>query len=429
MGVISTSLALRMLLKDAGRSRESLKRLVNRRIRQMLIAAYEAPRHREAMRRAGYHPAHDFAGPEDLAILPPMTKAELKQSPLDFVQRGAADRLDRCFKDKTSGSTGTPLAVYRSARERDIQIAKWLRVLIQNGYRPTDKVLSFTSPERLGEGRSVLQRLGLPRRKAVDSTLPVGVLADELLRYRPDVVYAVRTSLLLVAENLENRGLPPPGIKLLVATGEVICNHARRQCRETLGVDVTETYGTVEMGVMAYQCPERIGLNLIEDCTWFEFLDEAGKPAKPGELARVVVTDLHGRLMPFIRYEQGDLATYRLAQNERGETVRVIDRIVGRQDDIVRLPDGSVLTYLDFYDLRYGYPGLQQLRVTQTGPLAFLVELVADPEYLREVRSDLLARLSRLSAQPLQFELRRVDQIAPDSSGKLRMLVAEHGNS
>jgi phenylacetate-CoA ligase len=424
MSVFSSSLALSQLLLDARRSSAELQPIILERLKQVLVAATGVPRHREMMRQAGYDPRRDFNGLADLAMMPLMTRTDLKLSPEAFLQEHAARRLDDFHKDRTSGSTGMPLTVYRSRRERDIQIAKWLRVLFLNGYRITDKVLSFTAPGRLAEGRSMLQKFGLLRRMAVDYTLTPEERTNAFLQYRPRVVYGVCTSLLMVAEELKRRGVMPAPVKLMVAGGEVIDTQARSRCRESFGTDITEIYGTVEMGVMAYQTPGEAALSLIEDCTLFEFLDDAGNPAKAGQLARVVVTDLNGQLMPFIRYEQRDLAIYRLKPDTRGEMVRVIERIVGRQDDIVRLPDGSALTFLDLYNLRYGYPEIQQLRVTQRAPLSFLVEIVADADYFRAIRGDVLQGLKGLSKLPLEFELRRVDQITPGLGGKMRILVA-----
>lgn len=429
MSMVTSTFALVRLLSDARRSPAELGATITEKLKKVLVAAADVPRHRNVMRQAGYDPRRDFGGLSDLSIMPVMSKADLRRTPDAFLQVDASGHLHTSFSDRTSGSTGMPLTVYRSSRERDIQVAKWLRVLFLGGYRPTDKVLSFTSPGRLAEGRSVLQRFGLLRRKAVDYTLPPEALADELLQYRPDVVYGVRTSLLMVAEELERRGIKAPPIKLLVAGGEVIDAQTRQRCRDVFGVEITETYGTVEMGVMAYQRQGQDGLSLIEDCTLFEFLDEEGNPAKPGQLARIVVTDLHGSLMPFIRYDQGDLATYSLRQNAAGETVRVIDRIIGRQDDIAHLPDGRFLTYLDFYDLRYGYGGLRHIRVTQHSPLFFLVEVVAAPDYFQSIREDLAHRLRKLSTIPVEFEIRLVERIDPDPSGKMRMLVSKLGGS
>jgi phenylacetate-coenzyme A ligase PaaK-like adenylate-forming protein len=385
------------------------------------------PYYGEAMRKAGYDPLSDFGGIEDLSVLPITRKADIKARPEAFVQSAESGELERYFLDRTSGSTGIPLTVYRSPGERDIQVAKWLRVLVLSGYRPTDKVLSFTSPGRLSEGRTALQRLGLLRRKPIDYTLPPEDLADALLGYRPDVVYGVRTSLLMVAEELQRRGRPVPPVKLLVAGGETIDPRTRIRCRDVFGVDITETYGTVEMGVMAYQKRGGSGLSLIEDCTLFEFLDEEGKPARPGQLARIVVTDLHGWLMPFIRYDQGDLGIHRIVHNAHGEMVRVIDRIIGREDDLAPLPDGRFLTYLDFYEVMDVYPGVKRFRIRQQSPDSFIVELVADLQYYRTVQEELLKKLRGLSRHPLRFEVGLVQDIAPDPSGKLRILVSEVG--
>lgn len=425
MSVITSTASIVRLLFDARCSRSELEATITARLKNVMVAAASVPHYQEQMRKASYDPRRDYTGPGDLALLAVTLKADIKISPESFVQAQEADRLERYFSDRTSGSTGMPLTVYRSPRERDIQIAKWLRVLFLSGYRPTDKVLSFTSPGRLAEGRSVLQRFGLLRRKAVDYTLPPEALADELLQYRPDVVYGVRTSLLMVAEELERRGIKAPPIKLLVAGGEVIDAQTRQRCREVFGADITETYGTVEMGVMAYQRQGQDGLSLIEDCTLFEFLDEEGNPAKPGQLARIVVTDLHGGLMPFIRYDQGDLATYSVRQNAHGETVRVIDRIIGRQDDIAHLADGRFLTYLDFYEAMDVYPGVERFRIRQQAPDRFLIELVAGLDYYRTIQGELLTKLQALSPLPLRFDMQLVQRIDPDPSGKMRMLVSE----
>lgn len=417
--------ALCRLLLDSRRSRAELDRVIAARLRKVLLAAAAVPHYREQMRKSGYDPQRDFTGTKDLAVLAVTLKSDIKASPESFVREGESERLPRYFSDRTSGSTGMPMTVYRSPDERAVQIAKWLRVLVLNGYRPTDKVLSFTSPGRLAEGRSALQRFGLLRRQALDYTLPPEALTDALIRYQPDVVYGVRTSLLMVAGELERRGVSVAPIKLLVAGGEVIDAQTRRRCRQILGAEITETYGTVEMGVMAYQRRGESGLNLIEDCTLFEFLDERGDPALPGQLARLVVTDLHGGLMPFIRYDQGDLVTYSLRKNAHGETVRVIDRIVGRQDDVAPLPDGRLLTYLDFYEIMDVYPGVERFRIRQLAPDGFDLEVVAGQEYYGNIHGELLTKLQALSRLPLRFNVRRVERIDPDPSGKMRMLVSE----
>jgi phenylacetate-CoA ligase len=420
----STAWTLGRLLRDSARSHGEIKRLASSRLKAVLEAATGVPHYRSIMERLGYDPRRDYRGPEDLSVWPVTGKAHVKADHDAMLREGARQYLDACFVDRTSGSTGIPLTIYRRPDERAVHVAKWLRVLIGGGYRPHDRVLSFTAPGRLGEGRSGLQRFGLFRRRAVDFTLPAAACADAVLDYRPHVLYGNRTSLIRVADELARRGMCNVAPKLVVATGEIIDAPDRAICRQVFGTEITETYGSVEMGVMAYQQQGDDVLSLIEDCTFFEFLDEQGRPAPPGQPARVVVTDLFGQLMPLIRYEQGDFAVYAYRENERGERVRVIEQILGRQDAVLHLPDGRSLTFLDFYDVRYGFPELRRLRITQTAPDALVVDVVADSGYFDAIRQELERRLRRIGGPGLRYEVRRVEEIPPDPNGKLRCLVS-----
>ena len=423
MGVLSTTSAFARLLLEARRPLRELAPIVGERLRGVLLAAKAVPYYREQMKRAGYDPERDFSGPDDLSLLPVTHKNDVKAAPDAFIRDGCS-ASSAFFSDYTSGSTGAPLGIHRSESERAVQLAKWLRVLVASGYRPTDKVYSFTSPARLKHGKNPLQHIGLFRRLPVDYRLTPDEYADLLLRYRPNVIYGVRTCLLMLADELERRGSPLPHIKLIIAGGEVIDDQTRRRCRQIFGVDITETYGSIEMGVMAHRRPGESGLGPIEDCTFFEFLDEHGRPAKAGQLARIVVTDLHGHFMPMIRYDQGDLAIYSWRRNVHGEPVRVIDRIVGRQDDVAVLSDGHVLTYLSFYDILCPYPGVDRFRVTQRAHDDFLVELVSTPDYFSQAESEIHCMLQKLSLLPLRFEMRRLDRIDADRGGKRRVLVS-----
>jgi phenylacetate-CoA ligase len=71
-----------------------------------------------------------------------------------------------------------------------------------------------------------------------------------------------------------------------------------------------------------------------------EILDDGDRPCRPGQIGRVMITDLHNFAFPLIRYEIGDFA-------EVGETCRcgrglpVLKRIVGRTRNMLVLPNGD----------------------------------------------------------------------------------------
>ena len=417
--------ALHQVMRDVKFSRSKLDKLIHARLKTVLISAYQhVSYYRELMQKENFNPIRDYRGPEDLAMLPITTKDVLKQRGImAFVSEGA--NLSDCFSDTTSGSTGIPITVYRDPCARALQIAKWLRVLFVNGYSPHQRVMSLTSPSRLTEGRSIIQRFGILRRLAVDYLCPPEELVDILLTYKPHVLYGNRSHLDLMALELDSRGMRPEGLRLLIGGAEVIQGSSRQLYQEHFGVELIETYGSVEMGTMAYETPSHHGLNLSEDLTYFEFLDKEGNPVCSGVPGRVVVTDLAGTLMPFIRYDQGDIAVFENVDGTAGDTHRRIKQIIGREDDYAILPDGTHRPFHDFYEVMDKYHDIRQFRIVQKKRNLFHVLIVADTAYLITIRNDLLDRLRKKFPPTVNFELIQKERLEPDPSGKIRMLVSE----
>jgi phenylacetate-CoA ligase len=417
--------ALRQVMHDASLSSVALDTIVRQRLKAVLVSAYlHVPYYRESMRSAGYNPVRDFRGSTDLACLPITTKKILKENGItEFIRHGTD--LSKCFQDTTSGSTGVPLSLYRDAYERSVQIAKWLRVLFVNGYSVRDRVMSLSGPTRLTEGRSLLQHFGLLRRSPIDYTLTPDKLVDALLEYKPDVIYGGRSFLELMCMELERRPARVNPVKLVIATNEMIREGSRELCRRHFGVDLTESYGSVEMGVMAHETPDHNGLHLCEDLTFFEFLNDQDKPVSSGQRGRVVVTDLTGKLMPFIRYDQGDWVLFKEEEQADGRKRRRITRIVGRDDDYVLLPDGRRGTFDCFAEVIDVYQGIKQFRIIQKSKSLFQVLIVAERGYIATIREDLIRSLEAAFLPGVQYEVTPVDRIGADPNGKTRLFICE----
>jgi len=420
--------ALHQVMHDSKLSQPQLDELVYQRLKEVLVSAYlHVPYYRKLMQTISYDPTQNYRGVEDLSLLPITTKEVLKQRQSnEFMWEG--HDLSRCFCEHTSGSTGIPLAVHRTPRERAVQIAKWLRVLFLNGYSTRDKVLSLSNPlnfENVKRNISLIQKLGFLRRIAVDFTLPPAKLADVLLDIKPDVLYGNRSHLDLVALELKRRGIQAEGLKLVVATGEVISDSSRRLFREYFGVEIVESYGSVEMGVMAYETQEHDGLHLCEDLTYFQFLDEENNPVAPGVPGRVIVTDLTARLMPFIRYEHFDYVVFQKVENENTGILRRVTQIIGRNEDFILLRDGTKRSPLDLTHILQPYSQIFQFQIIQVSQNHFKLLAVADSAYLDFIHDQLLRKFEEMLSKLASFEICQVDRIEPDSSGKTRRFISK----
>ncbi|MFC2169343.1 phenylacetate--CoA ligase family protein [Acidobacteriota bacterium] len=417
--------AMYQVRHDAKLPRSKLEKVIHRRLKTVLVSAYQyVSYYRELMQSVGYDPVIDYRGREDLVFFPITTKEIIKQRGIKaFVKKGG--NLTNSFSDTTSGSTGIPLRIYRTSHERTIQIAKWLRFLFINGYNIRDKVMSLSSPWRHIENKNFIQKIGFLRRLAVDYSLPPEEIVDIFLAYEPDVLYGNRTHLDLMAQELKRRGIRPKGLKILIGTADIIHDRTRRFYRKNFGVELIESYGSVEMGIMAQETPFHDGLHLCEDLTYFEFLDKDGTPVLPGMPGRVVVTDLFGKLMPFIRYDQGDLATVEQESGFDTDFRRKIRQIIGREDDIGLLPDGTRFYYHEFDMVLSKYEEISQFRILQQTRNLFKIFIVADTSYILDIHDDIISQLKRRFPPVAKFEIVQVERITPDLSGKLRMFISE----
>jgi len=304
-------------------------------------------------------------------------------------------------------------------------MAKWLKVLFINGYSLFDKVMSLKVPDRMDRMVSAVQQIGMFRRLQMSSLLPPEQIVETFLAFHPQAIYGSCSILKLMALELKRRLQKPVKMKLLMQHGELVSRATRILCHEQFGIELLDAYGSVEMGVMAYETFARDGLHLCEDLTYFEFIDDYGEPVLPGESGRVVVTDLTSTCMPFIRYDQGDRVVFEEVEDKRGQRVRRITKIFGRNDDRMYFSDGTSQPCTALYDVMNQYESIIQYRVVQNSTDVWHLSVVADPLKWTVIESDLLYRLEKRFPQINRFNFKRLDRLEVDNSGKIRTFVSK----
>lgn len=90
-------------------------------------------------------------------------------------------------------------------------------------------------------------------------------------------------------------------------SAEPLPEELRRHFREVWGIEGFQGYGTAELGIVAFECPERLGMHLGGQVV-VELLDPSTRqPVGDGEVGEVVVTALRPAY-PLIRLATGDLS-------------------------------------------------------------------------------------------------------------------------
>lgn len=146
---------------------------------------------------------------------------------------------------------------------------------------------------------------------------------------------------LLLAEEIHKRGIRDR-IKLVrgIFGSERWGEKMRARIEELLDIETFDIYGLTEIygpGI-AIDCPEHCGLHYWHDYLLFEIIDPAtGRQLQPGEEGELVITTLTKEGMPLLRYRTRDITSIITEQCPCGSPHPMIDRILGRTDDMIKI--------------------------------------------------------------------------------------------
>jgi phenylacetate-CoA ligase len=305
------------------------------------------PFYRELFDRSGVRP-DEIRTAADLARLPVVSKRDFLTRPIEELIAQGSDPTSFVLR-ATSGSSGLPFTIRRSAHEEDLLRVVLTRIGYYHGFRPTLKHAKVVYP-REGKSsedairavaRGTLERMKLLRLRPIDCRLPPEEIHAQLADYQPDFVSGYSGTLARVARlnDPRKRAFRP---RVVVTGSEVLTPSMRRDIEEGFGARVFDTYGSHEFTRIAYECRLGGDLHVCDDTVVLEVLAE-GRPVAPGERGEVVVTGLHSLTMPFIRYSLGDLVVRGEELCGCGQPFSTIRDVQGRVVDLFTRGDGRAL--------------------------------------------------------------------------------------
>lgn len=397
-----------------------------RRLRRIVAHANErVSYYRRLFAGHGLRPA-DLRMPTDLAALPMTTKADLRAQKLDdIIARGVDPGW--LIVHVTSGSSGAPFTIRRTWLEERVLGAFRRRALHAFGMRPTDRlVLVGLAHPPHPRDRQLAQRVAsamrLYRRQQVSCLQPPADVLQAVRDAGPDVLSGYPGVLSRLADALEADGRPAPPLRFIVGAGEVLDPDTRRRISERFGAPVFELYASFEFGLLAMQCRETGLLHVCDDNVVVEIVRD-GQPVKPGERGEIVVTSLHARAMPFVRYRLGDLVTRGPECCPCGAPFSTIASVQGRVLDYLTLPDGRLLHPYEIVTRLPRKPDtwIQRYCIVQDRIDRITLQIVPTrapaPDELAGLRETLLAVIGR----SVELTVELVPTIEDDPSGKFRV--------
>jgi phenylacetate-CoA ligase len=414
---------LRWLAGRPAPSRDEVLAFQTRRLRRLVEHAYRSvPYYRRLFDRHGLRPG-DVRELGDLASIPVSSRSDLQACVAEELTMVPPGRL---LAISTGGSSGMPLTIRRTARERRLLGALRMAAMHEAGLRMRDRYATITAvrprdPRDTKRLLGALQHAGLYRSLRVSALEPLEGIARSLLEFQPHVLNGFPGVLSRLVPLIGGRA-GSLRARLVTAGGEVLTPSLRAQIAEGFGARVLDFYASHEFNLIASECPPTGNYHVCDAGLIVEVLRD-GRPVAQGERGEVVATALHSFAMPFLRYRLGDLVTRGPEACACGRPHATLRAIQGRMIDYFPLADGRLLHP---YEITWALatelgPWVRQYQLTQETEDRIVLRVVptsgVPPERLKAVEQ----ALGRVLGPQVRGVLAIVPEIELEPTGKFRV--------
>lgn len=355
-------------------------------------------------------------GATDLRELPVVDKGTFFSDP--SAMKSTAYNIDELPKVHTSGSTGTPLTIPRDPVKWNRHVADLVVFGRMVGHDWGEPMVFLTVTRGLN-GRSLnhrFQGIRYVTARQYDDEVIENALRAIVQSPKPLTLAGGPSALEFLGRSLQASGreLPTGTVKNVIGVGEGLTPWLEHSGADVFGGAVLSRYSNQENGILAHQTPTSSRRFVVNHASYVvEVLDlNEDRPAAPGALGRIVVTDLYARAAPLIRYDTDDLGRW------SGDNELELAEVVGRSVDVIYSVEGKPIAPIGLMVRLYGIHGVEHYRFAQTGESTYLLTLVGTKDPERD--SAIVASLQESLGTSAEITVEYVDELDVLPSGKRR---------
>lgn len=353
---------------------------------------------------------HSIKSIDDINKLPVLKKSDIREN-TEEIKQNSGFLINKGY---TSGTTGSPLVVYRDYDSilNEHAYIWWYR--INSGLNPKDRKISI---------RGDLNRDTLHYLDKVSNTLFISSFALNdsninkiipiIREFSPKAALGYPSSLYTIASWLEENN-EVLNIPLSFTSSESLLAFQEEIINKTFNTKLFDWYGNAERTIALYREGSKYYEPLLYSINEYE-------------KERVITTSLINNYFPLIRYEVNDVIDSTGKYDFKKKSI-IIGGIDGRIEDYVLLPDGTRIGRLDV--VFKGVNNISMAQIIQKDKLTVDIRLVPLPTYSKNDELLLIKNLiSRLGVKiKINISLIEKDQIEYSSSGKFKLVLSKLKN-
>ncbi|APD05849.1 phenylacetate--CoA ligase [Flavobacteriaceae bacterium UJ101] len=207
-------------------------------------------------------------------------------------------------------------------------------------------------------------------------------------------------------------------LEAITCSSESLSSSQRLLIESVFSTKLLDFYGQAEGVADIYQCEEG-NLHVNEDYSYVEFIKDEST-----SYYRIVGTQLSNKVLPFVRYDTGDLAELP-SENFKcdcGRNSRVVKRIIGRVEDNIYLSDGRQIGRLDhIFKATFGVLEAQ-IHQYNKGSAEFWI--VKKENYTEKDEKSLNREIKNKLGEDFNYTIVYKESIPRTKAGKLKAVVS-----
>lgn len=168
-------------------------------------------------------------------------------------------------------------------------------------------------------------------------------------------------------------------IKVIFTGSDNLSDLTKMKLEKMFGCPVINRYSNEELGVLAVTSVNSNIFRLNTASYYFELLKlDCDEPVGPGEIGRLIVTDLYNNSMPFIRYDTGDLG---ISNDIDKKHLRTLSSLQGRVADTIKDTNGNMISAVMENNYLHEFYKIKQYQLIQENKNQYLFKVVCDKSY------------------------------------------------
>lgn len=393
-------------------------------------AAEHVPYYKELFQKIGFD-VNTFRGRVDMHKIPLLDKDTVRNHYKDLIADNASDY--GLHEETTSGSTGTPLKLLLDDATDINQLSSILRCYSWAKYSLFKKSFGLQSylkyNYRVEDGIQHNWMMNVYRFDSNNLNKEEAIkLAIQLNEIQPKFYFGYPLPLTMLGKYATEAGITMYSPESIVVYGESLSETRRNLLESYYHTQIYDLYSMHERAAMIGTCSsgER---HLMEDFAYNEIVDEDGNLITNG-VGELVGTNLFNKSMPLIRYKTRDLVEIMDEDTlcSCGCSFRHVKRIIGRQNDFIKTPDGRVLGNVMEHSIDKSV-GVIMSQCVQDAIDHIYINLITDESFDPKYKDAILVALRKRIGNQIKVDFKIVSELEQTKGGKTPFILSKLGNN